>query len=110
VVMAGLHRHFELTGGSLGEIFVVDLRHRIETAYGTLAAKPGEAVGLRVVRDRLDDVPRRAVDRALTVLADRADVHLRAEADQKTLTDEDRAAALVLGGTPRHTLMIEAVR
>ncbi|PRY44645.1 hypothetical protein [Umezawaea tangerina] len=110
VVMAGLHRHFELTGTSLTDIFVLDPEHRVETAYRVLAAKPGEAVGLRALRERLDDLARPVVDRALTSLADRPDVHLRAEADQKSLTDEDREAALVLGGTPRHTLMVEAAR
>jgi hypothetical protein len=108
VLLAGLRRHLDNTGGTLGELFTPDLGHRVETAYRALASRPGDAVPLRALRERLDDVPTDRLDRALTALADRPDVHLRAEADQKSLTEQDRRAALVLGGTPRHTLMIEA--
>lgn len=107
-LLAGLRRHLETTGGTLGGLFTPDLRHRVETAYRVLAARPGDSVPLRVLREHLDDVPTERLDRALTALAERPDVHLRAEADQKSLTESDRRAALVLGGSPRHTLVIEA--
>lgn len=108
VLLAGLRRHLEITGGTLGGLFTPDVRHRVETAYRVLAPRPGDAVALRALREHLDDVPTDRLDRALTALADRPDVHLRAEADQKSLTEPDRQAALVLGGSPRHTLAIEA--
>ncbi|XVS65547.1 hypothetical protein ACQPYE_05660 [Actinosynnema sp. CA-299493] len=107
-LLAGLRRHLEITGGTLGGLFTPDLGHRVETAYRVLAPRPGDAVPLRALREHLDDVPTDRLDRALTALADRTDVHLRAEADQKSLTERDRQAALVLGGSPRHTLAIEA--
>ncbi|MBB5800962.1 hypothetical protein F4560_000730 [Saccharothrix ecbatanensis] len=107
VVLAGLRRHLEATGGTLGELFTADLGHRVENAYLVLASRPGDAVPLLALREHLGDVPTDRLDRALTALADRSDVHLRAEADQKSLTEQDRLAALVLGGSPRHTLMIE---
>jgi hypothetical protein len=107
VVLAGLRRHLEATGGTLGELFTADLGHRVENAYLVLASRPGDAVSLLALREHLDDVPTDRLDRALTALADRSDVHLRAEADQKSLSEQDRLAALVLGGSPRHTLMIE---
>ncbi|MGW5051381.1 hypothetical protein [Actinokineospora sp. NPDC004072] len=107
-LLAGLRRHLEATGGTLGELFAADLGRRVEGAYRALAPRPGDAVPLRALRDHLDDVPADRLDRALTRLADRPDVHLRAEADQKSLTEQDRVAALVLGGSPRHTLAIEA--
>lgn len=34
-------------------------------------------------------------------------MHLRTEADQKSLTDEDYRVQVVLGGSPRHTLLME---
>lgn len=107
-LLAGLRRHLEATGGTLGEIFAVDLEHRVETAYRLLAPRPGDTVSLRALREHLDDVPTNRLDRALTALADRPGVHLRSEADQKSLTEQDRRAALVLGGSPRHTLVLEA--
>lgn len=110
VVLAGLRRHLEATGGVLGGLFPPDLDHRIETTYRTLAPRPGDTVSLRALREHLDDVRADRLDQALTALADRPDVHLRAEADQKSLTDQDRRSALMLGGSPRHTLVIEAVR
>ncbi|MEV0677846.1 hypothetical protein AB0I60_15150 [Actinosynnema sp. NPDC050436] len=109
VLLAGLRRHLEATGGTLGGLFTPDLGHRVETAYRVLARRAGDSVPLRALREHLDDVPADRLDRALTTLADRPDVHLRAEADQKSLTEQDRSAAVVLGGSPRHTLVIEAV-
>ncbi|MGI5500851.1 hypothetical protein [Lentzea sp. CA-135723] len=108
VVLAGLRRHLEATGGTLGELFGADLCRRVETTYRTLARRPGDPVSLRVLREHLDDVPGDRLDLALTTLADRPDVHLWGEADQKSLTDLDREAALTLGGSARHTLVIEA--
>jgi hypothetical protein len=110
VVLAGLRRHLQATGGALSELFTPDLCHRVETAYRTLTSRFGDTVPLRVLRDHLEDVPADRLDLALRALADRPDVHLRAEADQRSLTDEDRQAALTLGGSPRHTLVIEAAR
>lgn len=69
------------------------------------------ALGARTVRlaDLRLQVPASAaaVDRVLTAMARRPGVHLRAEADQKTLTEADQAAAIILGGVARHTLLIE---
>lgn len=109
-VLAGLRRHLETTGGTLGELFTPDLCYRVETTYRTLAPRHGDPVPLRALRDRLDDVPAEQLDLALKVLADRPGVHLWAEADQKSLTDHDRQAALMLGGSARHLLVIEAAR
>ncbi|RBO87048.1 hypothetical protein [Nocardia puris] len=73
----------------------------IRAAYAALG---GGAVALADLRDRVA-APRAEVDAALARLA-RAGAHVRSEADQKTLTDRDHAAAVVLGGTARHTLLI----
>lgn len=109
-VLAGLGRHLDESGGALADIFRADVAGQVEAAYAELSRGSGAPVGLVALRDRLVGVPKGEVDRALEMLARRADVHVRSEADQKTLTDEDRAAAVVLGGTPRHLLMIEVPR
>lgn len=109
-VLAGLRRHLDDTGGTLADIFRADIAGQVEAAYAELARGSGASVSLAALRNRLDGVPRGEVDRALEKLARRPGVHVRAEPDQKTLTDEDQAAAVVLGGTPRHLLMIEVQR
>ncbi len=109
-VLAALRRHLDDTGSALADIFRADVAAQVEAAYAELTRGSGAPVGLATLRDRLDGVPKGEVDRALEMLASRPGVHVRAEADQKTLTDEDREAAVVLGGTSRHLLMIEVPR
>ncbi|HEX3780803.1 MAG TPA: hypothetical protein VHX38_14140 [Pseudonocardiaceae bacterium] len=109
-VLAGLRRHLDDTGRSLADIFRADVESQVEAAYADLTRGSGAQIGLVALRERLDGVPKGEVDRALALLARRADVHVRAESDQKTLTDSDREAAVVLGGSPRHLLMIEVPR
>ncbi|WP_433656854.1 hypothetical protein ACQPW1_36220 [Nocardia sp. CA-128927] len=109
-VLGGLRRHLDDSGQTLADIFRPDVASQVEAAYAELTRKTGSPLRLAVLRERLDAVPRKDVDRALALLARREDVHVRAEADQKTLTDVDRDAAVVLGGTPRHVLTIEVAR
>lgn len=109
-ILRGLRRHLDDTGHTLPEIFKADVRSQVEAAYTAITGGSGESIRLAVLRERLASVPKDDVDRALELLARRADVHVRAESDQKTLTDEDHEAAVVLGGTPRHKLTIEVPR
>ncbi|MQY20164.1 hypothetical protein [Nocardia macrotermitis] len=109
-VLAGLGRHLDETKRSLLDIFRADVVGQVEAAYAQLSRGSGKPVRLTALRDRLDGIPKREIDRALDKLARREDVNVRAEADQKTLTDRDREAAVVLGGTARHLLSIEAPR
>jgi hypothetical protein len=109
-VLAALGRYLETTRRPLTDIFRVDVRSQVEAAYAELTRGSGASVRLAVLRERLDGVPAGAIDDALAALARREDVHVRAESDQKTLTDSDRQAAVLLGGTPRHLLMIEVPR
>jgi hypothetical protein len=109
-ILRGLRRHLDDTGHTLPEIFKADVQGQVEAAYADITGGSGESVRLAVLRKGLAGVPKGEVDRALELLSRRADVHVRAETDQKTLTDEDREAAVVLGGTARHRLMIEVSR
>ena len=110
VVLASLARHLESTGHALADLFTPDLPGRVEAAYAAESRGSGGPVSLAVLRERLDGVPRPEFDRAVAQLSRRDGVHLRAEADQKTLTERDRAAAVVLGGTARHLLTVETPR
>ncbi|QIS21677.1 hypothetical protein [Nocardia terpenica] len=109
-VLAGLCRHLDATGQTLADLFRPDVASLVEAAYMELTHGHGTALRLSALRERLDGVPRAEIDRGLELLAHRDSVHIRAESDQKTLTDQDREAALTLGGTPRHVLMIEVPR
>ncbi|MEV6032921.1 hypothetical protein AB0L65_17315 [Nonomuraea sp. NPDC052116] len=80
----------------------------IRDAYWHLAREPQDWVLLTRLRAQLGDVPREEVDEALRQLERLPDVHLVPEADQKTLTDEDRESAVVVGGVSKHLLAIEA--
>lgn len=68
-----------------------------------------EWVGLAELRQELSGLSRQEQDRAITELAmsPGQPLVLVPEDNQKTLTAEDRAAALVIGGQPTHLLMIE---
>ncbi|MFI6477633.1 hypothetical protein ACIBH1_06870 [Nonomuraea sp. NPDC050663] len=100
---------------SLAELFAPDevLGHRddaegrVRAAYAALAARPGEWVRLAVLREHLADLPRDAVDAALVQL-NKADGILIPEGNQKTLTPDDRAAAIVIGNQDKHLLAIGA--
>ncbi|MGR6915518.1 hypothetical protein ACU635_14845 [[Actinomadura] parvosata] len=85
-----------------------DLAEAIRDAYWRLAREPQDWVLLTRLRARLGDASREAVDEALRQLERLPDVHLVPEADQKILTDEDREAAVLIGGVSKHLLAIEA--
>ncbi|GAA5060868.1 hypothetical protein [Nocardia callitridis] len=109
-VLGGLHRHLADSGNALADVFQPDVAREVENAYARLSRKKAVPIRLAVLREHLDDLPKSEFDRGIELLARRTDVHVRAEADQKTLTEQDRDAAIVLGGTPRHLLTIEAPR
>ncbi|GAA1717734.1 hypothetical protein [Nonomuraea bangladeshensis] len=85
-----------------------ELPEAIRDAYWRLAREPQDWVLLTRLRAELGDVPREAVDEALRRLELLPDVHLAPEADQKTLTDADRDAAVLVGGVSKHLLAMEA--
>jgi hypothetical protein len=80
---------------------------RIRAAYRELAREPGAWVGLARLRSVLADLPVDEVDRELVRMNRLPDVHLNPEMNQKALSNDDRAAAVVVGDTPNHLLSIE---
>ncbi|SMC99016.1 hypothetical protein [Kibdelosporangium aridum] len=83
------------------------IRHTVRS----IAQEPGRWsslgwVCLADLRERLPHVDREAMDRVLDELITDPDVSLMAEMNQKALTDRDRAAAVMIGGKPRHLINV----
>ena len=121
-VLAGLRRWLDRTDSRPAEVFsprgdepapvdetdkAVDIEASIRAAYARLAHEPGSTVRLSRLRNELRDIPRTDLDDALARLRRAADVALIPEENQKTLTDEERAAAVVVGNQQNHLLSIE---
>ncbi|MFI0417950.1 hypothetical protein [Spongiactinospora sp. 9N601] len=85
-----------------------DLTQSIKDAYWRLARRPQDWVLLTRIRPLLGDVPRDEVDETLREMGRLPEVHLVPRADQKSLSDEDREAAVLIGGQSKHLLAIEA--
>lgn len=121
-VLAGLRRWLDRTDARPADVFsprteepepvaktdaTVDIEASIRAAYAGLAREPGSTVRLSRLRNELRDIPRTDLDDALARLRRAPDVSLIPEENQKTLNDEERAAAVVVGNQQNHLLSIE---
>jgi len=86
---------------------VIDVDARVRAAYGELTLGPEAWVGLARLRRHLSDVVQADLDAALHRLNRAQEISLVADADQRRLTPEDRAAAIRIGGEDRHLLKVE---
>jgi hypothetical protein len=84
------------------------VEERIRAAYRGLAKRSKDWVGLAELRARLDGLPRADVDAVLKQLNRTPHVNLVPEADQKSLTDDDRAAAVRVGGEDKHLVSMDS--
>lgn len=84
-----------------------EVEARIRDTYARLVREPGAAVRLSRLRPELSDIPKATLDDALVRLRRAPDVSLIPEENQKTLTAEDHAAAVVVGNQQNHLLEIE---
>ncbi|MEV6980261.1 hypothetical protein AB0M95_03220 [Sphaerisporangium sp. NPDC051017] len=85
-----------------------DLEALIRAAYKVLAKEPGAWVGLAEIRSRLGDVPRAQLDQVLRLMNRSSDVNLVPESNNKSLSKEDREAAVNIGDQDKHLLSIGA--
>lgn len=113
-VLGALGRYLDHSDLSLADVFgplaektEKTTEDRIRSAYDKLAPRPGGWVSLTRLRAELND-PRAAVDTALITLHRTPGVSVIPQEDQKVLTAEDRAAAVVIGDRPKHLIAIEA--
>ncbi|HEU5128610.1 MAG TPA: hypothetical protein VFU12_11525 [Glycomyces sp.] len=74
--------------------------------YGNLTEKAGDWVPLRALREALAKFDREELDGTLKLLYGRRVIRLTSESNPRTLSEEDKAAALVAGGVELHWLAI----
>ncbi|MGU3499470.1 hypothetical protein [Mycobacterium sp. C31M] len=108
-VLAGLDHYLGTADLSLADVFGAPAEQssadRIRATYTALAPRPGAWVGLARLRAELPDLT--DIDVTLTELYRSGAVSLIPEENQKVLTDDDRAAALTVGGQAKHLMAIE---
>lgn len=86
---------------------VKQVESNVRDAYGRLASRPGQWVGLKELRDEMGkSIPRDQVDQALRLMNRMPDVNFVPESNQKTLTQADRNAAVRLGDQDKHLIAI----
>jgi len=85
-----------------------DVEERVCAAYQRLAPRAGDLVSLADLRDLVGDLASADVDAALRRLQRRRGITLVPEANQKTLDARTRAAAVVIGDQPKHSIAMGA--
>lgn len=86
---------------------VKTVQGKIRDAYKALRSEPGAWVSLTDMRKQMPTVLREQLDDVLEELARNRKIRLIPEENQKTLTDEDRAAAVRVGGEDKHLVSME---
>lgn len=84
-----------------------DIETRIRSTYNHLVREPKGWVSLTRLRANLTGLDRASVDNVLSSLYRAQKINLIPEANQKTLTDDDRSAALYIGGQSRHLVTVK---
>ncbi|HWO68884.1 MAG TPA: hypothetical protein VNO31_53530 [Umezawaea sp.] len=115
-----LDRHLTRSRLEMADVFVphtspkvveapqaVDPGRDILAAYDELVSRPGAWVSLTRLRAALPHLTRDEVDQALLRLDLEPWAYLIPEANQKTLSEADREAAIHVGGEDKHLLSIE---
>jgi hypothetical protein len=92
---------------AVNAVDAADLAACIEAGYRSLATSSGEFVSLRELRLRVPGRPRPDVDAALAALFTAQRINLIPQSNQRALSDDDREAALRIGGEYKHLISIE---
>lgn len=95
-----------VAGPTPGPEAEADIEVRVRVAYSELAGEPGTWVSLTKLRPLLGDVSRAEVDDMLRRMNRMPDVNIVPESNQKTLTPQDREAAVTIGDQDKHLLSI----
>lgn len=99
------------SGTKFGEFFQPDIENWIRAAYTELTVRrePGSWIKLSALRPWLELMSKDVVDAELDRMIEQPDVYLMAELKQSSLSDDDRTAAVDVGGEHRHLLKIGTV-
>jgi hypothetical protein len=108
-VLNGLGRYLERRDLRLSDVFHPDPETRIRQAYHEAIPVPGRWIGLATLRQRVPDLSREEIDRALVRMLGTQGISLAPESNRKSLTEDDRAGALRVGGEDIHLLAIHPV-
>jgi hypothetical protein len=109
-VLDSVGQYLARSGTKFDEFFQPDIENWIRAAYAELTVRraPGSWIKLSALRPWLE-VSQDVVDAELDRMIEQPDVHLIAELNQISLTDDDRNAAVDIGSERRHLLMIGTV-
>jgi hypothetical protein len=111
-LLVGLERFRERSDQRYAEIFARepfgDIEAQIRTAYTELSDKPGAWVSLTELRPLLGEATRAEIDDMLTRMNRMPDVNIIPESNQKTLSQRDREAAVIIGDQDKHLISIGA--
>jgi hypothetical protein len=113
-LMRGLDQYLSREDLALADVFgastavVADAEGSVRDAYRRLAQRPGGWVALVRLRAELSELAHDELDAVLQRMYRVPGVHLIPEENQKVITDEDRAAAVEIGGYQKHLIAIEA--
>lgn len=83
------------------------IEDQIRIAYETLTGWPGGAVLISQLRDQLDIAPADLDKALIRMMLDRK-ISLHPELNQKTLTAEARAGAVMVAGEPNHLIRFKS--
>lgn len=92
----------------LNSVATEDVETLVRQSYSQIASKPGDWIGLGDLRKALPDVPRDELDATLLRLNRSPGFDLAPEENKKSLTDADRAAAIVVGLKQNHLIAISS--
>lgn len=116
-LLRAMRRYFDRVGIEPNEVFLpatadgaqkgADPESLVRDSYHRLASEPHAWVSLTRLRGALRTMDRSVLDAALSSLYRAQEINLIPEANQATLTDDDRTAALHIGGQSRHMMRID---
>ena len=84
-----------------------NIEGRVREAYSRLADRKGELIAIQLIREKLTDIPKPKLDRALGDMYRIDDVVLIAQENQKDLTEAVRKGSITIAGRPVHLIAIE---
>ncbi|MFC4071304.1 hypothetical protein [Actinoplanes subglobosus] len=121
-LFSGLEGYLSRTGRTLQQLFgglpeadgkvsaavpADEIEKLIRRSYRLVAENPGDWIRLADLRHALDGLDRAQVDGVLRLMTRLPGVRIEEETNQKTLSPQDRAAAVLIGNREQHLLSIE---